>query len=119
MPAAVPYAVPTHVLPALTAHLERYVGAEPGALVLTGEKGGPLRPQVLATAWNVARAKVGRTDLPACTISGTPGSRGLPQRGVTVAELMRRAGHASPAVALRYQHATGTAIGARRRGSRR
>jgi integrase len=43
-------AVPSHVLPALTEHLERFVGPEPDALLLTGEKGAPLRPQVLATA---------------------------------------------------------------------
>ena len=98
-------AVPSHVLPALTDHLERFVGAELGALVLTGEKGGPLRPQVLATAWNAARAKVGRTDLRLHDLrhSGLTWSAAT---GATVAELMRRAGHASPAAALRYQHAT-------------
>lgn len=37
---------------------------------------------------------------------GLPGLTWSAATGATVAELMRRAGHASPAAALRYQHAT-------------
>jgi integrase len=98
-------AVPSHVLPPLAEHLGRFAGAEHDALVFTGEKGGPLRPQVLSTAWNAARAKVGRADLRLHDLrhSGLTWSAAT---GATVAELMHRAGHASPAAALRYQHAT-------------
>ena len=98
-------AVPSHVLPPLAEHLERFVGAEPNALVLTGEKGAPLRPQELAAAWNVARAKVGRGDLRLHDLRHS-GLTWAAATGATVAELMHRAGHASPAAALRYQHAT-------------
>ena len=45
-----------HATP-LTDHLARFVAPETGALVLTGEKGGPLRPQVLATAWNATASE--------------------------------------------------------------
>ncbi len=98
-------AVPSHMLPALTDHLARFVGSEPNALVLTGEKGGPLRPQVLASAWSHARTKVGRTDLRIHDLRHS-GLTWAAATGATVAELQRRAGHASPAAALRYQHAT-------------
>jgi hypothetical protein len=41
------------------------------------------------------------------TIFGTPGQHGwLAISGATTRELMARVGHASPAAALRYQHAT-------------
>jgi integrase len=98
-------AVPSHVLPTLAYHLGRFVDAEPDALVLTGKQGAPLRPQVLATAWNTARAKIGRTDLRLHDLRHS-GLTWAAATGATVAELQRRAGHASPTAALRYQHAT-------------
>jgi integrase len=98
-------AVPSHVLPALADHLGCFVGAEPGALVLTDKQGAPLRPQMLATAWNTARAKIGRTDLRLHDLRHS-GLTWAAATGATVAELQHRAGHASPTAALRYQHAT-------------
>ncbi len=98
-------AVPSHVGPALAGQLERFVGAEPGALVLTDGQGAPLAPQRLSTAWNVARAKIGRTDLRLHDLRHS-GLTWAAATGATVAELQHRAGHASPAAALRYQHAT-------------
>jgi len=98
-------AVPPHILPALVEHLEVYVDLSPGALVFTGEMGGPLLVQVLDSAWHKARAKIGRDDLHLHDLrhSGLTWSAAT---GATVAELMRRAGHTSTAAALRYQHAT-------------
>ena len=57
------------------------------------------------TTWGAARAKVGRRDLRLHDLrhSGLTWSAAT---GATVAELMHRAGHASPGAALRYQHAT-------------
>lgn len=52
-------AMPSHVLPAITDHLERYTQADPDALVVTGEKGGPLRPHVLQKHWLRARLAIG------------------------------------------------------------
>ncbi len=60
---------------------------------------------VLGVAWNKARKAVGRSDLRFHDLrhSGLTWSAAA---GATVAELMRRAGHASPQAALRYQHVT-------------
>jgi len=98
-------AIPANVLPVLTRHLERFTGPDPEALILVGEKGGPIRPQVLETAWQRARASIGRPELRLHDLrhSGLTWSAAT---GASIAELMRRAGHASPAAALRYQHAT-------------
>jgi integrase len=98
-------AIPSNVVPVLMTHLDQFVGTKPDSPVVAGEKGGPLLPQVLATSWSKARKKVGRTDLRLHDIrhSGLTWSAAT---GATVAELMRRGGHASPAAALRYQHAT-------------
>ena len=98
-------AVPANVLPALREHLNTYVGSDPDALVLVGEKGAALIPGVLHAAWDRARQQVGRRDLRFHDLrhSGLTWSAAT---GATVAELMRRAGHSSPAAALRYQHAT-------------
>ena len=84
--------IPSNVLPLVEDHLDRFLGPEPTALLLDGG----FRP--LRTAWDNARAKVG---------VGYH-FHDLRHAGFTssTAELMRRAGHASPAAALRYQHAT-------------
>jgi integrase len=99
-------AVPPNVLPALSDHLSsRYVGADPDALVVVGMKGDGVTAGVLGSAWDKARKAVGRPDLRFHDLrhSGLTWSAAT---GATVAELMRRAGHASPRAALRYQHAT-------------
>jgi integrase len=98
-------AIPPNVVPALTAHLERYVGTDPDSAVIVGEKGGRLLPQVLSASWSRAREKVGRTDLRLHDLRHS-GLTWAAATGATISELMRRAGHGSPAAALRYQHAT-------------
>jgi integrase len=92
-------AVPPHTLEALEAHLERFVGPSADALVLT------VTDRVLGRAWTKARLAVGRPDLHFHDLrhSGLTWSAAT---GASVAELMRRAGHASQTAALRYQHAT-------------
>jgi len=91
-------AVPGNVLPPLVEHLQRFVGAEPDALVLDGG----YRP--LRTAWDNARHAVAVPyrlhDLRHAGLTWSAATV------ATVAELMHRAGHASPTAALRYQHAT-------------
>lgn len=98
-------AIPSNVVPYLTNHLERFVSPSADSWVMVGEFGGPLRPQVLSTAWTRARKSVGRTDLHLHDLRHS-GLTWAAATGATVAELMRRAGHASPAAAMRYQHAT-------------
>jgi integrase len=98
-------AIPSNVIPVLTAHLARHVGPDPDSAVIVGEKGGRLLPQVLSASWSKAREKVGRPDLHLHDLRHS-GLTWAAATGATVAELMRRGGHASPVAALRYQHAT-------------
>ncbi|MBO0892875.1 MAG: site-specific integrase, partial [Acidimicrobiales bacterium] len=98
-------AVPSHVLPAITDHLERYTQAGPDALVVTGEKGGPLRPHVLQKHWARARLSIGRPDLHLHDLRHT-GNTWAAATGASTRELMVRMGHTTPDAALRYQHAT-------------
>lgn len=98
-------AVPAHVVPALEAQLARFVGPEPEALLLTGIHGRPVSKVVLQRAWEAARSAVGRPDLHLHDLRHT-GLTLAAATGATTAELMHRAGHASAAAALRYQHAT-------------
>ncbi len=97
--------MPAHVAASLSDHLTRFVGPEPDALVLTGEHGRPLALPVLNKAWQEARSLVGRPDLRLHDLRHT-GLTLAAATGATVAELMHRAGHASSAAALLYQHAT-------------
>jgi integrase len=97
--------IPRHLLPDVEAHLERFVAPGAAAPVFVGVKGAPLSPQVLNAAWSKARASIGRPDLHLHDLRHS-GLTLAAAQGATVAELMHRAGHASPAAALRYQHAT-------------
>jgi integrase len=92
-------AVPGPTLDALVAHLEAYAGKGPDDLVVE------VTDRVLGLAWSRARLAVGRPDLHFHYLrhSGLTWSAAT---GASVAELMRRAGHASQSAALRYQHAT-------------
>jgi integrase len=92
-------AVPENVVPVLTDHLQRHVGPEPDALLFD------CTDRALGLAWNKARRAVGRPDLHLHDLRHT-GLTWSAATGASVAELMRRAGHKSPAAAMRYQHAT-------------
>jgi integrase len=91
--------VPPNVLPLLAAHMADHVGPEREALVI------PVASRKLDTAWNAARREIGLPELRIHDLrhSGLTWSAAT---GASIAELMRRAGHASPAAAMRYQHAT-------------
>jgi integrase len=97
--------LPALAMQAIEEHLSHHVGTDPDALLLTGRGGVPLRPKTLGTAFADARAICGLQttrfhDLRhfSMTMAATTGA--------STKELMRRAGHSSPAAALRYQHAT-------------
>ena len=98
-------ALPEHVADALADHLERFTAPEPGALVVTGQKGGPLRKCVLYPAFSTARAAAGRPDLTFHTLRHTANTWAA-AAGISTRELMAFLGHRSTTVALRYQHAT-------------
>jgi integrase len=97
--------VPARLLPALSDHLERFTGPGKASLVLTGEKGGPLRPHVLQVAWNDARNQVGVQALHLHDLRHT-GATLAATTGATTAELMARLGHSTPRAAMIYQHAS-------------
>lgn len=92
-------AVPPNLTGELRRHLSEHVDPGPDARVFA------VTSRALDVAWDKARVKVGRSDLRLHDLrhSGLTWSAGT---GATVAELMHRAGHVSPAAALRYQHAT-------------
>ena len=92
-------AIPPDALELLRTHLRDHAGPEEDAWVVNGSN------HALSVAWWAARAAVGRQDLRFHDLrhSGLTWSAAT---GASVAELMRRAGHASQAAALRYQHAT-------------
>jgi integrase len=97
--------LPNFVAQALKTHLDQFVGPGPDDLILAGEKGGPLATAVLYPAFRKARQTVG---LPNVTLHDLRHAAGTlaAQQGATTKELMARMGHASPAAALRYQHAS-------------
>lgn len=92
-------AVPSNLAAAIADHLDRFVGARPDARVFDTDT------RALRRAWDAARVAVGLPTLHLHDLrhSGLTWSAAT---GATVAELMHRAGHKSPAAALRYQHAT-------------
>lgn len=98
-------AVPANVAPLVSGHLAAHVGPQPDAWLFPGEAGQPITPRTLNRVWYDAREAAGRPDLRLHDLrhSGLTWSAAA---GATTAELMHRAGHASPAAALRYQHAT-------------
>jgi len=92
-------AVPANALALLAEHLDAHVAVDKDAFIVAGTD------RSLSVAWAIARAVIGREDLRFHDLrhSGLTWSAAT---GASVAELMRRAGHASQAAALRYQHAT-------------
>lgn len=96
-------AIPPHLLPALRDHL--VVHTEPGAesLLFPAEGGGHLAPSTLYRRFYKARAAAGRGDLRFHDLRHS-GATLAAATGATLAELMSRLGHSTPAAALRYQH---------------
>lgn len=92
-------AVPQHVVEELTDHLDDFVGPDPEDRLF------PVSSRQLDLAWWPARAKIGRPKLRLHDLRHT-GLTYAGATGATIAELMHRAGHSSPAAAIRYQHAT-------------
>ena len=81
------------------------MSTEPEAPVLTGEKGGRIRPNTLAGAWKAAATSIGRPEVRMHDLRHS-GLTWAAITGATTKEIMRRGGHSSAVAALRYQHAT-------------
>jgi integrase len=97
-------AVPAYLMTMLVEHLDQFTDTSPEALVFTGRSGTSLTRDALQGAWERARTAVDRTDLRFHDLRHT-GLTMAAATGATTVELMHRAGHASAAAAMRYQHA--------------
>ncbi len=101
-------AIPPHLLKPLQAHLDEHVDPEADALLFpsfTGRAGEHLSPESLYEHYYPARDAAGRPDLRFHDLRHT-GATLAAATGASLAELMHRLGHSTPAAAMRYQHAT-------------
>ena len=98
-------AFPVELVPMIEAHLADHVQAAPDSLVFTSREGLPLRRTKFRPHWADACEKAEIVGLHFHDLRGS-GATWAATAGATVRELMSRLGHATPAVALRYQHAT-------------
>jgi integrase len=99
-------AIPPHLVPVIEAHLDDHVGRDRNALLFPAQHGGHLAPATLYRRFYTARAKAGREDLRFHDLRHS-GAVLAATTGATLAELMGRLGHSTPAAALRYQHVAG------------
>jgi integrase len=97
-------AVPPHLLPALKDHMTKHVGPEKDALLFPAKQGGHLAPASFYRSYYKAREKAKRSDLRFHDLRHS-GAVLAAATGATLAELMARLGHSTPAAAMRYQHA--------------
>ena len=84
-------------------HLSDHVGGGAEALLFPAAHGGHMAPATLYRHFYKARAAAGRPDLHFHALRHT-GATLAAQSGATLAELMARLGHSTPAAAMRYQH---------------
>lgn len=98
-------AIPLAVVDDLRRHLDLYAQGGTDGYLFTGDKGGPVTPHMLQTAWSRARTSVGVEHLHLHDLRHLAGTLAA-TTGAGTKELMYRLGHASPQAALRYQHAT-------------
>ncbi|OIQ84048.1 putative prophage phiRv2 integrase [mine drainage metagenome] len=99
-------AIPPHLTAALKDHLHTYVARGRDALLFPAEPGGTVQLSPHRFRQPFARAKIlaGRPDLTFHGLRHT-GAVLAAASGATIAELMARLGHTTPAMAMRYQHA--------------
>ena len=97
-------AMPPHLVPAVENHLRAHVDTDREALLFPAQHGGHLAPATLYRRYYTARSRAGRDDLRFHDLRHS-GAVLAAQTGATLAELMARLGHSTPAAAMRYQHA--------------
>lgn len=93
-------ALPPHIAPFLSEHLDRYAGAT--RLFVSGS-GGPMPGDTLGQAFRRARGAAGMAGFRYHDLRHT-GQTLAAATGATLADLMKRLGHSSPAAAMRYLH---------------
>ena len=97
-------AVPEHLAPMVREHLLRHTQSGPNGLLFPSARGEQLRASAIGRWYYPARQAAGRPDLRFHDLRHT-GAVLAAQSGATLAELMHRLGHTTPAAAMRYQHA--------------
>jgi integrase len=95
--------IPPHLMPMVTDHLERHVETRGEGLLFYDRHGRNLRPADFQGVWHAARGAAGRDDLKFHHLRHT-GAVLAAQSGATLADLMGRLGHTTPAMAMFYQH---------------
>ncbi|MGI8680862.1 MAG: tyrosine-type recombinase/integrase [Mycobacteriales bacterium] len=98
-------AIPPHLLPAVRAHLLEHTQPGRDGLLFPSASGHHMAPSTLYKVFYRARAEAGRPDLRFHDLRHT-GAVLAAATGATLAELMSRLGHSTPAAAMRYQHAS-------------
>lgn len=98
--------IPPHVIPMVKDHLRDHVGINRDALLFpaAGDPSKHMAPSTMQAVFYPARKAAGRPDLRFHDLRHT-GAVLAAATGATLAELMARLGHSSPAAALKYQHA--------------
>lgn len=100
-------AIPPHLVPLLRAHRDAMpVRGVDGLLFPAADGTSHLAPSTLYRHFYAARKAAGRPDLRWHDLRHT-GAVLAASTGATLAELMGRLGHSTPAAALRYQHVAG------------
>ncbi len=97
-------AIPPHLLPVLREHLDEHVAPEPDALLFPAPDGRNLGSSTMYWYFWPARAAAGGPDLRFHDLRHA-GAVLAASTGATLAELMARLGHSTPAAAMKYQHA--------------
>jgi integrase len=95
--------IPPNVLDAVRNHLIDLTGPDADALLFPGVNGGHLNQSTFTRWFYPAREAIGRPALRFHDLRHT-GAVLFAQTGATVADLMGRLGHTTPAAAMRYQH---------------
>jgi integrase len=96
--------IPPHIMPLVRQHLNDHVNQfDQEALLFPANGGGHLGHGNFWAIWDKARKAAGRPDLRLHDLRHT-GLTLYALEGATVAELMARAGHTTPKMAMRYQH---------------
>lgn len=98
-------AIPPHLMPMVREHLGRNItGGKEGLLFPAADGVSTMAPATLYRVFYRARDAAGRPDLRWHDLRHT-GAVLAASTGASLAELMGRLGHSTPAAAMRYQHA--------------
>lgn len=97
-------AIPPHLLPLLRDHIAEHAGwGRDGLVFPAAQSGEQIGHGTFFKTWDAARKIAGRPDLRFHDLRHT-GAVMAAMSGATLAELMGRLGHTTPAMAIRYQH---------------